>query len=78
MTEVNQKLNDRSSMQHRKIDDKTIMWFGKYKGKKLANVPAQYLLYLFYEGVISSVNPLWEYVEDNLDILQEENEKDFI
>ena len=30
-----------------KMDDKSIMPFGKHKGEKMANVPAEYLIWLF-------------------------------
>jgi len=29
------------------MDDETILTFGKYKGIKLANIPATYLLWLY-------------------------------
>lgn len=31
----------------KKMDDKSIMPFGKYKGEKMGNVPADYLIWLF-------------------------------
>lgn len=44
------------------------MPFGKYKGEKMANVPASYLIWLYDNGKCSS--DVKEYIEDNLDILQ--------
>lgn len=57
------------------MNDNSIMPFGKHKGKKLANVPAQYLLWLYnqQEFVISS--NLKDYISDNLEVLQQETNK---
>lgn len=60
--------------------DETLMPFGKHQGKKLANVPASYLLWL--EDQIKPKAPnkrtlneklLLEYIEDNRDVLIKEN-----
>ena len=53
-----------------KYTDKTLMPFGKYKGTALANVPAQYLLWLHGEGTSSP--PLMEYLNDSLEALKQE------
>ena len=50
-------------------DDYTLMTFGKYKGTKLANVPADYLLYLYSNGTFG---PLKDYIEQNLELLKKE------
>lgn len=50
------------------ITDDTIMWFGKYKGTKLANVPDEYLLYLY--NINKAYGKLKEYIENNLDNLK--------
>ena len=50
------------------ITDDTIMWFGKYKGTKLANVPDEYLLYLYNNN--KAYGKLKEYIENNLDNLK--------
>ena len=50
------------------ITDDTIMWFGKYKGIKLANVPDEYLLYLYNNN--KAYGKLKEYIENNLDNLK--------
>jgi len=50
------------------ITDDTIMWFGKYKGTKLANVPDEYLLYLYNSN--KAYGKLKEYIENNLDNLK--------
>lgn len=49
------------------------MPFGKYKGRKLDNVPAGYLLYIY-----DNMRVFWElkqYIEDHYQILQKENEE---
>lgn len=56
------------------VDDNTVMWFGKYEGTKLANVPASYLLWL-YRGD-KAYGDLKAYIEDNLQVLESEVNKD--
>lgn len=48
--------------------DETPMNFGKFKGIKLANVPAYYLLWLYDNN--KCYGALKEYIEDNLDVLK--------
>lgn len=52
------------------LDDNSIMTFGKYKGEKLANVPARYLYWLYTEGSITS--DLRQYIKENLDVIKKE------
>lgn len=52
------------------ITDNSNMPFGKHKGKKMANVPAFYLLWLYNEGC--SHAGVRKYIIDNLDSLQKE------
>lgn len=47
--------------------DETPMPFGKYKGTKLANVPAEYLMYLYDNDKV--IGHLKNYIEDNKDVL---------
>lgn len=49
--------------------DNSQMPFGKYKGKALVNVPADYLLYLWenmYGTMADQSKPLSVYINDNL------------
>ena len=46
------------------------MPFGKYKGTKMANVPASYLIWIF-ENNKCSIEVI-KYVRENLDVLKEE------
>ena len=50
--------------------DETPMPFGKYKGIRLANVPADYLLYLYDSGLDGG--PLRRYIDNNLEALRSE------
>lgn len=47
--------------------DETAMTFGIHKGEKLANVPADYLMFLYRESKLTE--PLKKYIEENKDIL---------
>lgn len=52
------------------MTDTSIMPWGKYKGHKMANVPADYLLWLLKENKCSG--EIKRYIENNVDILKEE------
>ena len=54
------------------MKDESIMPIGKYKGEKLANVPPDYLLWLYENGNI--YGELKEYIKDNLDVIKSEIE----
>ena len=59
------------------MTDTTKIEFGKYKGKMIGQVPANYLLW-FYENLRDKNSP-WakefkEYVEDNMEVLKMEIE----
>ena len=65
-----------------KLTDNSIMPWGKHKGKKLANIPNDYLLWLRDE--IQKTVPirrsldnkeLLEYIEDNMDVINKETKK---
>ena len=56
-----------------KMTDKSIMPFGKHKGKQLDQVPADYLMWLYENNKVSGL--LKEYIEDNLDVLEKEAQK---
>jgi len=52
------------------LNDNSLMPYGKYKGEKMANVPANYLLWLWdNDKCCESVR---EYIEDNMDVLEKE------
>jgi len=52
------------------MNDNSIMPFGKYKGYKLANIPASYLLWLYNQGL--QKGNLRDYIIDNLQLLKQE------
>ena len=57
------------------MTDTTILNFGKYKGKMLGQIPAQYLLW--FEDNLKDKNSTWakelkEYIEDNRQALNKE------
>ena len=53
-----------------KLTDESLMPLGKYKGEKMANVPASYLIWLYDENKCN--RNVREYIDDNLDVIQEE------
>lgn len=59
------------------MNDNSIMPFGKYKGIKLINVPASYLLWLYSQWTETTQlddnqKELKEYIEDNMKVLEME------
>jgi uncharacterized protein (DUF3820 family) len=54
------------------MTDESIMPFGKHKGEKLANIPAEYLLWLYDEGRF--YGELKTYIADNMDSIKAEIE----
>lgn len=53
-----------------RYDDNTIMPFGVFKGKKLANVPGYYLLWLLENK--RTTPPLKVYIEENIESIEKE------
>ena len=53
-----------------KLTDQTKMPFGKYKGDKLANVPSEYLLWIYDNYDLKP--ELKAYIDDNRAVLQQE------
>lgn len=52
------------------MKDESIMPIGKYKGEKLANVPSEYLLWLYENGNV--FGELKAYIKDNLEVIKSE------
>lgn len=46
------------------ISENEIMPFGKYKGEKLANVPASTLLYYYNQDIVT-YGPVYKYIYQN-------------
>lgn len=58
-----------------KITDNSLMPYGKYKGKKMANIPASYLLWIYRNDKLFKA--LEVYVEENMDALEKEEKEEF-
>jgi uncharacterized protein (DUF3820 family) len=54
------------------MNDESIISFGKYKGEKLANIPPDYLIWLFDNG--KCFGDLKKYIAENMDVLRSEIE----
>ncbi|WP_262246971.1 putative quorum-sensing-regulated virulence factor [Parapedobacter soli] len=52
------------------MSDASLMPFGIHKGKRLIDVPAKYLIWLYEENKCHG--PLKDYIEDNMDALKKE------
>jgi uncharacterized protein (DUF3820 family) len=50
------------------IDENYIMPFGKYKGEKMANIPADYLIGLYENSKVFGY--VKDYIKENLDTLK--------
>ena len=53
------------------LTDEDEMPYGKHKGKKMANVPAEYLIWLSKQPTLKR-DSLFYYIEENMDVLLEE------
>ena len=64
------------------LTDTDIMPFGKHQGKEMQEVPADYLIWLkdnmkgttMFDG--SDKKAVWDYIEDNLEVLEKEAKED--
>ena len=56
-----------------KLTDNTPMPFGKYKDVAMANVPANYLIWLYDNSKCN--NEVLEYIIDNMEVLKNEIKK---
>ncbi len=52
------------------MTDNSLMPFGKYKGEKMANVPASYLLWLYENG--NTFGELKAYLQENEEVFRAE------
>ena len=55
------------------LNDNSLMPYGIHKGKKMANVPAQYLLWCYQQSWCKG--EVKEYIKENLDSLKLETTK---
>ena len=56
----------------RKYTDESLMPMGKHKGEKLANVPAQHLLWLYDQTWFDKSSLLGIYIQENKLVLEQE------
>jgi uncharacterized protein (DUF3820 family) len=49
------------------LTDESLMPYGQHKGKKMANVPAKDLIWLYDNN--KCTQPVKDYIEDNMDVL---------
>lgn len=52
------------------MTDNSLMPFGKYKGQKMANVPSDYLLWIFENNKCTP--EVAKYIAENLDVIKAE------
>lgn len=50
------------------MTDESLMPFGKYKGKKMAEIPDYYLLYMWDNFNLR--DPLRQYIAENLEVIK--------
>ena len=61
-------------MSDTKLIDTSLMPFGIHKGKTMANVPAEYLLWFWREGV--GFPEVRQYIRENMDVIKMEFERE--
>jgi len=52
------------------MDDNSRMPFGKHRDKTMANVPSDYLLWIYENG--KTYGALKQYIEDNMDAIKQD------
>jgi len=52
------------------MNDNSVMPFGKYAGQKMANVPPEYLLWIFENNKCSA--EVAKYIAENLEVIKSE------
>jgi len=52
------------------MNDNSLMPFGKYAGQKMANVPPEYLLWIFENNKCSA--EVAKYIAENLEVIKSE------
>lgn len=62
-------------MSNVQFTDNSLMPLGKYKGKKLIEVPAHIFIYLWEQSWFDRTGPLGKYIEYNLQVLQKQEKE---
>lgn len=65
------------------VNDDYIFPFGKHKGKKIANVPASYLLWLFDQpdfrkSTLPENKKIYYYIQENQSLLEKESKDEWL
>lgn len=65
------------------VNDDYIFPFGKHKGKKIANVPASYLLWLFDQpdfrkSTLPENKQIYYYIQENQSLLEKESKNEWL
>ena len=69
-------MEDNKEKKYPVLTDDSILEFGNlHKGKKLINVPASYLLFV-YENNYNTGKALRAYIEDNMDVLKKQRDEE--
>lgn len=55
------------------LTDDSLMPFGKFRGKPLRVVPAEYFHYLWHDGMRTSTTPLADYIRSRIKAFKKEN-----
>lgn len=69
------RLSDYKPIQE-ELTDESIITFGTHKGKKLANVPARYLIFLYEQGKLP--DNLKSYIIDNWALLKKQEREEYV
>ena len=58
------------------LTDTSLMPFGKFEGERMANVPADYLLWLYKKNqqarTYGKLKAVMDYIEENKEVLEQE------
>jgi len=56
------------------LEDSDLMPSGKYKGDKMIDIPAKYLLYVYENNMCS--NRVRDYIKENLNVIRDQAKKE--
>ena len=57
------------------VTDETVITFGIHTGKKIANVPARYLIFIYEQG--KCPENIRDYIKDNWDVLKKQEKEEY-
>ena len=59
----------------KQLEDDDVMKYGKYQARKMKDIPAIHLVWIF-ENYKEKSGPVYEYVARNIDAIRERRERD--